>query len=94
MGNVRTTPLHWIWIYWIEDISKFTPDFIINYDFNSNPGYKLIVDFDYGVYLQPLQRGKLVLLEKGVINGISKLACTFYEEKTIIHVTLDYESKL
>lgn len=61
----------------------FTPDFIINYDFNSNLGYKLIVDFDYGVYLQPLHRGKLVLLEKGVINGISKLACTFYEKKQL-----------
>lgn len=39
---------------YVEDISMFTHDFIINYNKNSDLGYTLIVDADYPKYLKPL----------------------------------------
>ena len=48
-----------------------------------------MVDFDYPVYLQPLYRDSLCLLEKRVINGVTKLVGTFYDKK-VFYVKLDH----
>ena len=57
-------------------------DFIINYNNkNRDFGYKLIVDFYYQEYLQPLYKGLPCLSEKIVINKERKLAYTFYNRR-------------
>ena len=43
-----------------------------------------MVDADYPAYLQPLPRDLLFLPEKRVINGVTKLVCTFYNKKLCI----------
>ena len=70
-------PLPYIQFEYVEYISVFTYDFIINYDKFSDFSYTLVVDVDSPKYLQP---------EKVVI---SKKTCTFRDEKTFIsHIRL------
>ena len=62
----------------------FTSSFVVNYDNESDIGYILIVDVDYPGYLKPLYRDLPFLLEKRVINRLTKLVCTIYEKKNYV----------
>ena len=68
---------------YVEDMSVFTHDFIIDYDKFSDFGDTLIVDIDYPEYLQPLHKDLPFLPErKKVFSKQSKLACTFHNRRT------------
>ena len=60
----------------IEYLSMFTFDFIMNYDEEIDIGYSLMVDVDYPLYSQPSHRDLPILPEKRVINGVTKLVHT------------------
>ena len=64
-----------------EYLSMFTFDFVMNYNEESNIGYTLMVDVEYPVYLQPLDRDLSFLPEKRVINRANKLVRTFYDKQ-------------
>ena len=79
----------------VEYLSMFTFEFILNYNEESDISYTLMVDGDYPVYcisciscimypvypvsLQPLHRDLPFLPEKRVIYGVMKLVCTLYD---------------
>lgn len=54
----------------------FKFDFIMNYDEENDIGYTLMVDADYPLYLQSSHWDLPILLEKRVINRVTKLVCT------------------
>ena len=62
----------------------------MNYKKESDNCYILIVEVDYPVYLQPLNRDLLILSEKRIVDKVTKLMCTFYDKKKNRYVKLDY----
>ena len=52
--------------------------------------YTLMVDADYPVYLQHLQKDLPFLPEKRESNEENKLVWTFYNKKNMMDVKLDY----
>ena len=63
-----------------EYFSMFIFDFVMNYNEESNIGYTLMVDVEYPVYLQPLDRDFSFLVEKTAITRANKLVRTFYDK--------------
>lgn len=49
---------------YVENVSTFTTDFIVNYYRNSDFNYTSLVDVEYPKYLQPLHKNLLFLHEK------------------------------
>ena len=71
---------------WIEkdDISKFTEEFIKNYDENGNKGYTFEVDVEYPKNLHKLQSDLPFLPERMKINKCIKLVCTVQNKENYI----------
>ena len=65
-----------------KNISKFTEEFIKNYDEDSDDkGYTLEVDVKYPKNLHALYEDLPFLLERMKIGKCKKLACNFYDKK-------------
>ena len=60
-------------------------EFMKNYDENDDIGYFLKVDIKYPKELHDLHVDLPFLPEKMKINGHSKLLCTQYDKKTMLH---------
>ena len=78
-GYALSRPLPYREFEFVEYLSMITFDFIMNYDEESNISYKLMVDVDYPVYLQPLHKHLLCLPERRVMEAVIKLVCTFFD---------------
>ena len=62
-------------------MSIFTIDIIINYDKNSDIGYTLVIDANYLEYFHSSHKDLPLLHEEIVIDGATKLLCTFHDKK-------------
>ena len=78
---------------WKKNMSKFTKEFIKNYDEDSYKGYILEVDVGYGEAeckgrypenLHDLHRDLPFLPERMKINKCTKLICNLYDKKTML----------
>ena len=63
--------------------SKFTEEFIKNYDKDSNKGYILEVDVKYPKNLHGLHEDLRFLPERMKIGKCKKLVCNFYDKKKL-----------
>ena len=61
--------------------SKFTEEFIKNYDEDSNKGYILQVDVKYPKNLHDLNEDLPFLTERMKIGKCKKLVCNLYDKK-------------
>ena len=74
-------------IKWIKNKSKFTTDFIKNYDVNSNKGYIFEATIIYPEKLHDKHKDLPFLLAKQIINKCQKLICSIYDkEKYVVHI--------
>ena len=73
---------------WVDDVSRFTADFVKNYD--GDDGYTLEVDVEYPKELQKKHKEPPFLSEKmKLTNGVEKLTCNLYgKEKYVVHIRL------
>ena len=74
---------------WIEqkNLSKFSEDFIKNYDENGNIGYFLELDIDYPKELFNLHKDLPFLPESKKVNKVEKLLCSIEDKKkNVIHI--------
>ena len=70
-----------------EELSKFSKDFIKNYDKNSDKGYFIEVDIDYPKELLNLHEDLSFLTETEKLNKVEKLICSIEDkEKYVIHI--------
>ena len=71
-----------------KKLSKFSDDFIKNYDENSNEGYFLEVDIDYPKELFNLYKDLPFLPESKKVNKVEKLICSIEnkEKYDVIHI--------
>ena len=68
-------------------MSKFTEEFIRNYDEDSDKGYILEADVKYPKTLHGLHEDLPFLLERMKIGKCKKLACNFYDKKNyVVHI--------
>ena len=67
---------------WKKSISKFTEEFIKNYDEDSHKGYIFEVDVEYPENLHDLHSDLPFSPERMKIDKCKKLACNFYDKKT------------
>ena len=78
MGNVSKLPVSGF--KWKKKTSKFTKEFIKNYDKDSNIGYILEVDVKYPKNLHGLHEDLPFLPERMKIGKCKKLVCNFYDK--------------
>ena len=74
---------------WVNQkkLSKFSKDFIKNYDENGNIGYFLEVDIDYLKKLFNLHKDLPFVPEIKKVNKVEKLTCSIEnKEKYVIHI--------
>ena len=64
-----------------KNTSKFTEEFIKNYDEDINKGYILEVDVKYPKNLHGLHENLPFLLERMKIGKCKKLVCNLYDKK-------------
>ena len=70
-----------------EELSKFSEEFIKNYDENSNEGYFLELNNDYPKELLNLHEDLPFLPETKKVNKVKKLICRIEnKEKYVIHI--------
>ena len=70
-----------------KKLSKFSQDFIKNYDENSNEGYFVEVDIDYRKELFNLHKDLPFLPKSKKVNKVEKLICSIEnKEKYVIHI--------
>ena len=69
---------------WKKNMSKFTEEFIKNYDEDSDKGYILEVDVKYPKKLHGLHEDLPLLPERMKIGKFKKLACNLYDKKTML----------
>ena len=69
---------------WKKNITKFTEEFIKNYDQDSNKGYILEVDVKYPKKLHDLHSDLPFLPERMKIDKCKKLVCNLYHKKTML----------
>ena len=68
-------------------MSKFTKEFIKNYDEDSDKGYILEVDVNYPENLHDLHSDLSFLPERMKINKCTKLVCNLYDkENYVVHI--------
>lgn len=75
-------PLPYRGFKFVQYLSMYTFDIIMNNNKERDIGFTLIVDGDY--YLKPLHRDLQFLHEKRLVDRIIKLAFTFYDQKTYV----------
>ena len=72
-----------------EKPSKFTSDFIKNYDGKSSTDYVFDVDIDYPKNLHDLHSDLLFLPQRMKINKYDKLICNLYDKNNyVVHTSL------
>ena len=71
-----------------EKPSKFTSDFMKNYDEKSSTGYVFDVDIDYPKHLHDLHRDLPFLPQRMKINKYDKLICNLYDKNNSIGLIL------
>ena len=69
---------------WKKNTSKFTEEFIKNYDEDSNKGYILEVDLKYTKNLHGLHEDLPFLPERMKIGKCKKLVCSLYDKKSYV----------
>ena len=70
-----------------KHISKFTEEFIRNYDEDINKGYILDVDGKYPKNLHGLHEDLPFLPERMKIDKCKKLVCNLYDKKNyVVHI--------
>ena len=69
---------------WKKNISKFTKEFIKNYDEDSNKGYILEVDVKYPKNLHGFHEDLPFLPERMKMTKCKKLVCNLYDKKTML----------
>ena len=69
---------------WKKNMSKFTEEFIKNYDEDSDKGYILEIDIKYPKNVHGLHEDLLFLPERMKISKCKKLACNLYDKKTML----------
>ena len=70
----------------IKKLSKFSKDFIKNYDENSNKGYFPEVDVEYPKHLFNLHKDLQFITERKSIEKCKKLVCNIHDkENYVIH---------
>ena len=69
---------------WEKDMSKFTEEFIKNYDEDSDKGYSLEVDVKYPKKLHDLHSDLPFLGERMKINKCTKLVCNLSDKENIV----------
>ena len=69
---------------WKRNISKFSEDFIKNFDEDSDKGYILEVDVEYAKDLHDLHSDLPFLPEKMKINKCSKLVSNLYDKNNYV----------
>ena len=67
---------------WTENLDRYTPEFIKNYDENSNLGYLFEVDIDYPKHLHELHSHLPFLPEKD-----NKLLATLKKKSYVVHIS-------
>ena len=65
---------------WEEDLSMFTPDFIKNYNNNSDIGYLFYVDITYPHTLRDKHSDLPFLPDRMLVNKVNKLICSEYDK--------------
>ena len=74
---------------WEEDLSMFTPDFIKNYNKNSDIGYLFYVDITYPHDLREKYRDLPFLPDRMSVNKVKKLICSEYDKTNyVVHILL------
>ena len=72
---------------WKKNTSKFTEEFIKNYDEDSNKGYILEVDVKYPKYLLSLHENLPFLPERMKTGKCKKPVCNLYDKKSyVVHI--------
>ena len=72
---------------WKKNMSKFTKEFIKNYDEDSNKGYILEVDVKYPKQLHDLHSDLPFSPERIKIDKCKKLLCNLYDKKNyVVHI--------
>ena len=72
---------------WKKNKSKFTEEFIKNYDEDSDKGYILDVDVEYPEELNYLHSDLPFLPERMKIDKCKKLVCNLYNKKNyVVHI--------
>ena len=66
---------------WLDDLSKFTEDFIKNYDEEDDTGYLFAVDVEYPKNLHKLHSDLPFLPERMKINKCDKLVCSVQDKE-------------
>ena len=85
--NILSQPLPVGDIKWIKNKSKFTTDFIKNYDVNSDKGYMFEATIIYPEKLHDKHKDLPFLPDKQIINKCQKLICSIYDkEKYVVHI--------
>ena len=86
-GWAMSQPLPVGYIKWIKNKSKFTTDFIKNYDVNSDKGYIFEATIIYPEKLHDKHKDLPFLPDKQIINKCQKLICSIYDkEKYVVHI--------
>ena len=72
---------------WVDNLSRFTEDFIKNYDEESGIGYLFVVDVEYPKNLHMLHSDLPFLPERMKINKCDKLVCNLNDKENYpIHI--------
>ena len=69
---------------WKKNTSKFTKEFIKNYDEDSNKGYILGVDVKYPKNLHGFREDLPFLAKRMKIGKCKKLSCNLYDKKNML----------
>ena len=72
---------------WKKNMSKFTKEFINDYDEDSDTGYILEVDVKYPKKLHDLHSDLLAMIYRTKIDKCNKLVCNLYnKKKNVVHI--------
>ena len=72
---------------WVKNKSKFTTDFILNYDVYSDVGYIIEATIRYPKKIHGEQKDLPLLPQKEKVNKYQKLICNLKDkEKYVVHI--------
>ena len=86
MGNVSKLPVNGF-MWYNDHLSDFNEEFIKNYNENSDEGYFLEVDIEYGKQLWSCHEDLPFLPKKRKLEKVEKLVCSIEDkENYVIHI--------